>query len=60
VTLAGADLAELEIVRSEKNRALQRLQIAGLVQLQPTGPGRRTKINLLWTGRNCIDIKDQG
>jgi hypothetical protein len=48
VTLPGADLADLHIDRSQKRRALAKLQTAGLIRVERDGPGRSTKLTLLW------------
>jgi hypothetical protein len=48
VTLPKADLAELDINRSMKQRALARLAAVGLVRIEPSIPGRTTRVTLLW------------
>jgi hypothetical protein len=48
VTLPGAELAELGINRSVKQRALARLAAAGLIRIGRVAPGRTAKVILLW------------
>ena len=49
VTLPGAELAELGVVRETKRRALAQLEAAGLVQIGRE-TGQTTKVTLLWKG----------
>jgi hypothetical protein len=48
VKLSGTELADFGIDRAQKLRALLKLQEAGLVRIDREGPGRSTKVTLLW------------
>jgi hypothetical protein len=48
VTLPRAELADCGINRSEKHRALNQLAAAGLLRIEPSRPGRSTRVTLLW------------
>jgi hypothetical protein len=48
VTLPGAEMAELGVNRSMKQRALARLAAAGLIRIERTACGRTAKVTLLW------------
>ena len=48
VTLPKAELAAFGINRSMKQRALKRLAAAGLIRIEPSSPGRATRVTLLW------------
>jgi hypothetical protein len=50
VTLPGTMLAELGIDRPQKSRALAQLVRAGIIRIEPTGPGRTARVTLLWNG----------
>ncbi len=50
VTLPSGELAELGIVRQDKQRALIQLQRAGLIDVN-TSNGQTASITLLWRGR---------
>jgi hypothetical protein len=47
VTLPGAELTELAVTRSQKFKALARLEAAGLIQIEKAA-GRSVKVTLLW------------
>ena len=47
VTLPSGELAELGIVRQNKQRALIKLQRAGLIKVEK-GSGRTTRVTLIW------------
>ena len=47
VTLPSSELAELGIVRQYKQRALIKLQRAGLIKVEK-GSGRTTRVTLIW------------
>jgi hypothetical protein len=48
VTLSDAELAEMEITRSQKYKALARLEAAGILRIEKGGAGRTVKVTLLW------------
>ena len=48
VTLSGAELAEMEITRPQKYKALARLEAAGILRIEKGGAGRTVKVTLLW------------
>jgi hypothetical protein len=48
VTLPASELAELGISLRQKNKALGKLEAAGLVRLGKVAPGRATKVTLTW------------
>jgi hypothetical protein len=47
VTLPSGELAELGIVRQNKQRALIKLQRAGLIKVE-NGSGRTARVTLIW------------
>ena len=48
VTLPGAELAALGIDRSQKRKALARLEAAGFIRTEKAGSGQATRVTLLW------------
>src|SRR5262245_60145274 len=48
VTLPAGELAELGIDRRDKNKALVKLEAAGLIRLERVAAGRSTKVTLTW------------
>jgi hypothetical protein len=48
VTLPGADIAELGISRSLKNKALAKLEAAGLIRLEKGAGGQSARVTLTW------------
>jgi hypothetical protein len=48
VTLPATELAELGIDRRQKNRALARLQTAGLIRVESMPMGQSAKVTLTW------------
>ena len=48
MTLSGAELAEMEITRPQKYKALARLEAAGILRIEKGGAGRTAKVTLLW------------
>jgi len=48
VTLPGADIAELGISRSLKNKALAKLEVAGLIRLEKGAGGQSARVTLTW------------
>jgi hypothetical protein len=48
VTLPGAELTGMAIDRSQKRKALARLEAAGIIRIEKAGAGRATKVTLLW------------
>jgi hypothetical protein len=46
--LSGAELAEMEIARPQKYKALARLEAAGILRIEKGGAGRTVKVTLLW------------
>jgi hypothetical protein len=48
VTLPGSELEELGMSRKLKQRALARLETAGLIRVEKSAPGRAVKVTLLW------------
>jgi hypothetical protein len=48
VTLPGAELTELGIDRSQKRKALAKLEAAGVLRIEKGGAGRTVKVTLLW------------
>jgi hypothetical protein len=51
VTLPTADIAELGIDRSLKNKALAKLEAAGLIRLEKVVVGQSAKVTLTWQPR---------
>jgi hypothetical protein len=47
VTLPSDELTALGVNRRQKSKALLQLAAAGLVRIEPTAPGRATKVTLL-------------
>ena len=52
VTLPKAELVDCGINRSMKRRALCRLAAVGLIRIEPSRPGRPTRVTLLWEDRD--------
>jgi hypothetical protein len=48
VTLPAGELADLGVGLRQKNKALAKLEAAGLVRLEKVAPGRATKVTLTW------------
>ena len=48
VTLPSAELVELGIDRSQKRKALARLEAAGFIRIEKIGSGQATRVTLLW------------
>jgi len=48
VTLPADELAGFDINRRDKNKALTKLEVAGLIRIERTAPGRSTKVTLTW------------
>src|SRR5215510_2979676 len=48
VTLPAGELAELGVARNRKAEALATLEVAKLIRIEKTGPGRTVKVTLTW------------
>ena len=48
IALPSAELGELGVSRSTKNKALAQLATAGLIQIERARRGRAAKVTLLW------------
>jgi hypothetical protein len=49
VTLIGAELTELKVAPGSRHKALAALAAAGIIRLHKVGPGRSTRVELLWS-----------
>ena len=47
VTLPGEELAELEITKQQKSKALARLEAAGLIRIEKSTTGKSARVTLL-------------